>query len=85
MPCRHFSCKSDAVVVTYARTLRPPTGSFFLFGMRGVGKSTWARQQFSNAPRIDLLDEGVFQSYLRDPARRAAPLPWSAAAARDWA
>ncbi|HEX5044320.1 MAG TPA: DUF4143 domain-containing protein [Candidatus Polarisedimenticolaceae bacterium] len=57
------------MLATYTRTLRPPSGSFFLFGMRGVGKSTWARQQFSNAPRIDLLDEGVFQSYLRDPAR----------------
>ena len=53
----------------YPRSLRPPTDSFFLFGIRGVGKSTWARQRFSNAPRIDLLDEGVFQSYLRDPQR----------------
>ena len=53
----------------YPRTLRPPTVSFFLFGMRGVGKSTWARQRFPRAPRIDLLDEGAFQSYLRDPTR----------------
>jgi predicted AAA+ superfamily ATPase len=35
--------------------------------MRGVGKSTWARETFPDAHRIDLLDEGVFQSYLRDP------------------
>jgi predicted AAA+ superfamily ATPase len=34
-----------------------------------VGKSTWARRQFPDAPRVDLLDEGVFQSYLRDPGR----------------
>jgi predicted AAA+ superfamily ATPase len=53
----------------YQRSLRPPRDSFFLFGIRGVGKSTWARQQFPNAPRIDLLDEGVFQSFLRDPQR----------------
>ena len=57
------------VVSNYARTLRPPNDSFFLFGIRGVGKSTWARQRFPNAPRVDLLDEGVFQSYLRDPPR----------------
>ena len=56
-------------VTDYPRSLRPPTASFFLFGIRGVGKSTWARQQFPNAPRIDLLDEGVFQAYLRDPQR----------------
>ena len=53
----------------YPRSLRPPRDSFFLFGPRGVGKSTWARQRFPTAARIDLLDEGVFQSYLRDPQR----------------
>lgn len=53
----------------YRRTLRPPADSFFLFGIRGVGKSTWARRQFPRAPRIDLLDEGVFQAYLRSPQR----------------
>ncbi len=57
------------VVDAYPRSLRSPPDSFFLFGIRGVGKSTWARQRFPNAPRIDLLDEGVFQSYLRDPQR----------------
>lgn len=53
----------------YRRSLRPPADSFFLFGIRGVGKSTWARRQFPRAPRIDLLDEGVFQAYLRSPQR----------------
>ena len=52
----------------YHRLLQPPRQSFFLFGMRGVGKSTWARQLFPQAPRFDLLDEGLFQSYLRDPS-----------------
>lgn len=51
----------------YRRLLKPPAQSFFLFGMRGVGKSTWARQCFANAHRIDLLDEGLFHQYLRDP------------------
>jgi len=50
------------------RGLKAPRESFFLFGVRGVGKSTWAKRQFPKAPRIDLLDEGVFQSYLRAPA-----------------
>ncbi len=34
--------------------------------MRGVGKSTWARHAFPNAHHFDLLDEGLFQDYLRD-------------------
>ncbi|MEW6368909.1 MAG: DUF4143 domain-containing protein [Acidobacteriota bacterium] len=51
----------------YPRLLKAPDQSFFLFGMRGSGKSTWVRQAFPAAPCVDLLDEGIFQSYLRDP------------------
>ena len=50
----------------YPRQLVPPRQSFFLFGMRGVGKSHWARTAFPDAPRFDLLDEALFQRYLRD-------------------
>lgn len=50
----------------YSRLMKAPEQSFFLFGMRGTGKSTWAQQTFTGAPRFDLLDEGLFQSYLRD-------------------
>ena len=50
----------------YPRLLKAPEQSFFLFGMRGAGKSTWAQQAFPNAPRFDLLDEGLFQDFLRD-------------------
>lgn len=62
----------------YPRVLKPPRQSFFLFGMRGVGKSLWARQAFPDAVRFDLLDEGLYQSYLRDVAqfgRELAALP----------
>lgn len=51
----------------YKRLLKPPPRkSFFLFGLRGVGKSTWVKQTFPDALRFDLLDEGLYQSYLRD-------------------
>ena len=50
----------------YTRLLRSPDQSFFLFGMRGVGKSTWVRAAFPDAHHFDLLDEGLFQSFLRD-------------------
>ena len=59
---------------TYPRLIRPPGQSFFLLGVRGVGKSTWARQQFPDAPRIDLLDEARYQDYLADPSLFAADL-----------
>jgi predicted AAA+ superfamily ATPase len=35
--------------------------------MRGVGKSAWARREFPEALVFDLLDEGLFQDWLRDP------------------
>ncbi len=69
MTCRHISGKNDGMngKKAYTRRLAAPENSFFLFGMRGVGKSTWAKQAFEKAHQFDLLDEGLFQSYLRDP------------------
>ncbi len=58
----------------YPRIYKPPGRSFFLFGPRGVGKSTWARWTFPEARRIDLLDESLYQSYLVDPEAFAAEL-----------
>ena len=58
----------------YSRNLQPPRESFFLFGLRGVGKSTWARQRFAKAMHVNLLDEGVYHSFLRDPSRFAEEL-----------
>lgn len=56
----------------FPRITRPAQGSFFLFGMRGVGKSTWAKQLFADAHRIDLLDESLYQDLLADPSLFAA-------------
>jgi predicted AAA+ superfamily ATPase len=47
-----------------ARLVRPPAQSFFLFGPRGSGKSTWVRHELPKAARIDLLDEARYQAYL---------------------
>lgn len=52
----------------YDRLLAPPKGSFFLFGVRGVGKSTWVGRAFPGATRFDLLDEALFQQLIADPA-----------------
>ena len=58
----------------YSRLTRAPRQSFFLLGVRGAGKSTWAREKFPDALRIDLLDEGRYQDYLVDPSLFAAEL-----------
>ena len=50
----------------YDRKLQAPSSSFFLFGMRGVGKTTWARARFGDARWVDLLREDVYQAYLAD-------------------
>ena len=56
------------MVDTYQRVLAPPNQSFFLLGVRGVGKSTWARASLKNAEYIDLLDERLYQDLLVDPS-----------------
>jgi uncharacterized protein len=49
------------------RFLRPPQESFFLFGPRGVGKSTWLKKIFPNALWIDLLDSATYRLYSSKP------------------
>ena len=56
------------------RLFEPPRGSYFLFGPRGTGKSTWLRQLHPDAHWIDLLDEARYQTYLVDPGVFAAEL-----------
>ena len=52
----------------YTRLAQVPKQSFFLLGMRGVGKSTRARQALPDALRLDLLDETLFTDLLADPS-----------------
>lgn len=53
----------------YPRILPPPRSSFFLFGARGTGKSTWLRRHFARARYVDLLDERRYQRLLADPGQ----------------
>jgi hypothetical protein len=43
-----------------ARTIKQSKGSFFLFGPRGTGKSTWVTDAVPGALRVDLLKESTF-------------------------
>ena len=58
----------------YPRLFHFPKTSFFLLGMRGVGKSTLVKSHFKNAKVINLLDEGLYQLYLSKPEAFAEDL-----------
>ena len=63
------------VMAEYLPRLIPkPDQSFFLFGPRGTGKTTWVRHEFPQAYTIDLLSESLYLSYLADVSRFADEL-----------
>jgi predicted AAA+ superfamily ATPase len=51
------------------RFFKAPKESFFLFGPRGTGKSTWLGNVMKDALWIDLLEPDVFRSYSARPER----------------
>lgn len=51
----------------YTRSLKAVQKSFFLFGPRGTGKSTWVKQHYPNAVFFDLLKTQVFLRFQQDP------------------
>lgn len=55
--------------VSVSRLLQPPERSFFLFGARGTGKSTWLHAAFPQAKFLDLLDTSLQLELIADPHR----------------
>ncbi|OFV87769.1 MAG: hypothetical protein A3J75_03240 [Acidobacteria bacterium RBG_16_68_9] len=53
----------------YTRELTLPNRSFFLFGPRGTGKTTWLRTVLPNAYWVDLLLDRELLRLMRDPGR----------------
>ena len=51
------------------RVFDHPAGSYFLFGPRGTGKSTWLRARYPDAAWIDLLDAEAERRYYTRPER----------------
>lgn len=51
------------------RLLNVPDHSFFLFGARGTGKSTWLRQSLPGAVYLDLLDTSLQLELTAQPHR----------------
>ena len=53
------------------RELAMPSRSFFLFGPRQTGKSTWlASLPLERRWMVNLLQSDVYYRYLRDPSDR---------------
>lgn len=66
----------------YTRIIQPPTKkSFFLFGPRGTGKTTWLKTQFPKALYFDLLEAEIYNDFTANPGRLGQMIPpsWS-----DW-
>lgn len=54
---------------TIRRFFKAPKQSFFLFGPRGTGKSTWVQILYPDALRIDLLEPDTFRNFSAHPER----------------
>lgn len=66
----------------YSRLIQPPEGkSFFLFGPRGTGKTTWVKATFPDALYLDLLEAELFNDLLANPQRLEGLIP---KASKDW-
>ncbi|MCK5681768.1 ATP-binding protein, partial [bacterium] len=60
----------------YSRIINiPDNKSFFLFGPRATGKTTWLRHQFPAGLKIDLLESKTYNSLLASPAKLEELIP----------
>lgn len=55
--------------------------SFFLFGPRGTGKTTWLKSNFPNSIYLDLLDSKLYRTFLATPEKLENFIP---ANHKDW-
>ncbi len=66
----------------YSRLIEPPKDkSFFLFGPRGTGKTTWVKLKFKDALYLDLLEAELFNDLLANPQRLENLIPKNF---KDW-
>jgi len=62
--------QSQGKLSMYRRFFSPPKKeSYFLFGPRGTGKSTWLREVYPDAYWIDLLNPELFRFFSAGPER----------------
>lgn len=51
------------------RFFKGPNDSFFIFGPRGTGKSTWLKNSYPDAYFVNLLDDEIYRTYIAHPER----------------
>ncbi len=54
-------------VIITKRFFQPAEDSYFIFGPRETGKSTWIENNLPNALVINLLEDHVYRTYLSNP------------------
>ena len=61
----------------YARLLKMPPAnkSFFLFGPRGTGKTSWVKRTLPDALYFDLLDDELYVELLANPRQLGRMIP----------
>jgi len=60
----------------YSRIIHfPQAKSFFLFGPRATGKTTWLQKTFPSAVHIDLLKSDIYTTLLASPSRLVQMIP----------
>jgi predicted AAA+ superfamily ATPase len=60
----------------FPRLLKPPRQkSFFLFGPRGTGKTSWVRDSLEGALYLDLLESDLYLELLASPGRLEMHIP----------
>ncbi|MDQ7823343.1 MAG: AAA family ATPase [Candidatus Eremiobacteraeota bacterium] len=60
----------------YSRIIKAPRNkSFFLFGPRGTGKTTWVKEAYPGALYLDLLEAGLYNDLLAYPQRLENLIP----------
>ncbi len=66
----------------YSRLLiSPKNKSFFLFGPRGTGKTTWVKNTFPKAIYVDLLEAGIYNDLMANTQRLENLIPKNF---KDW-
>ena len=61
--------KLRLIMAFLPRFLQVHSGSFFLFGPRGTGKTTWLRRQLPDALFVNLLRPDVYREMAARPER----------------
>jgi uncharacterized protein len=60
--------RTDGIYM-FQRFFTAPKQSYFLFGPRGTGKSTWLKATYPEAYLVDLLNPELFRLFSAGPER----------------